>query len=296
MTFSKYILTAFFLVAGIFKITAQSANFTASPVEGCDSIKVTFTNTSTNPGTHIMSYSWDFGNGLQSAKTDPDPVWYNQPGIYTVKLIMIETNGTGKYTHELNISVRPHPNAFFFMADTFKLGKLTYIFRSGEVPEPLVDTIKYHYLWTIDPGVADSSRHPHFPGNDGIRDTLIHAFPNKGVYTINLRVNDNSGCIDNFNYKFSVSEKLLQIPNVFTPNNDGKDDYFIVPTDGRTVFSLHIYTSSGMLVYQATSKSIIWDGNTSSGSPAWPGTYFYIIESVSGEPVKRAAGFVVLLR
>ena len=291
MALSKYILTAFFLVAGIFKITAQSASFKADTIEGCDSIKVTFTNTSTNPGNLDMSYTWDFDNGQQSAKFNPDhPVWFNQPRIYNVKLKMIEVKGSGKYSHELKISVRPHPNAFFFLADTFKLGKLTYIFRSGKAP---VDSIKYRYFWTINPGSfsrADS------PGNDRICDTLIHAFPSEGIYTVNLSVKDSFGCLDNFNYTFSVSEKLLQIPNVFTPNGDGKNDYFLVPTNGRTVFSLHIYTSSGLLVYKAESKTIMWDGNTSSGSQAWPGTYFYIIESVSGEPVKRAAGFVVLLR
>jgi len=291
MALSKYILTAFFLVAGIFKLSAQTANFTADTIEGCDSLKVTFKNTSTNPGAlFTMSYSWIFGNGSTSIKPNPDPVWFKQPGIYTVKLTMSEPNGRPYTAPEVKISVRPHPNAFFFLADTFKLGKLTYIFRSGKAP---VDSIKYRYFWTINPG---SFSRVDSPGNDKICDTLIHAFPKVDVYSVNLRVTDSFKCVDSFNFKFSVSEQLLQIPNVFTPNGDGKNDYFLVPTNGRTVFSLHIYTSSGLMVYKSESKTIMWDGNTSSGSQAWPGTYFYIIESVSGEPVKRAAGFVVLLR
>jgi gliding motility-associated-like protein len=110
-----------------------------------------------------------------------------------------------------------------------------------------------------------------------------------------LQVSDYFGCTDTYQQLFYVSEKLL-IPQIFTPNGDNVNDFFIVQTNGRTVFSFKVYSLTGQLIFKSESRSIIWDGNMTNGTKAWPGTYLYIIESISGEPVKRETGFFMLIR
>ncbi len=303
MLLLRYISTFVLLLAGIGRLTGQSANFTAIPIEGCDSIQVNFTNTSITAGLDV-SYSWDFGNGITSTRSSPSPVWYNKPGVYLAKLTMVQTDNTdNKFSHIDTIFVRPHPNANYFVADSFQLGGLTYRFLSGKAP---TDTITYRYVWTLyndsSGSLIYSKTHTTAncispgPGSSHInRDTLIYKFAQSGSYVMRLQVSDYYGCVDTFRQRFLVSAQLV-IPKVFTPNGDNIDDFFIVQTNGRTVFSFKVYSMTGQLIFKSESRSIIWDGKMINGSAAWPGTYVCIIESVSGEPVKRQAGFFMLLK
>lgn len=65
--------------------------------------------------------------------------------------------------------------------------------------------------------------------------------------------------------------------NIFTPNNDGLNDYFQMPTLPpdfcESVFSdIKIYNRWGGLVYKSTDRSFKWDGKSVS-----EGVYYYII-------------------
>lgn len=67
---------------------APVASFTGSPTSACaPPLPVNFTNTSTTTGT--VSYSWDFGDGNNSALTDPSNT-YNALGGYTVSLTVVQ--------------------------------------------------------------------------------------------------------------------------------------------------------------------------------------------------------------
>ncbi|MFY9309013.1 MAG: gliding motility-associated C-terminal domain-containing protein [Bacteroidia bacterium] len=68
----------------------------------------------------------------------------------------------------------------------------------------------------------------------------------------------------------------LDIPNVFTPNGDGKNDVFLVKGIGMKTYSATIYDRWGKKVYESTDIKAAWDG--SSGDD---GTYYYIITAES---------------
>jgi gliding motility-associated-like protein len=288
----KYILSAVFLFWALSYLQAQVAQFSLSPREACDSLTVTFTNLSINPLAKTPTFTWTFGDGSptsNSASTVSHQ--YKTAGKFYVRLEMKLLNDPNVYEFKDSVSVRPHPNAFFFVTDTFALGSLAYCFRSGKAP---VDTIDYRYMWTLNPQNPIYTKTDK-PGNDGIHDTLIYGFSQEGVYTMKLKTDDNFGCVDSFVQDFRVTAKL-RVPNVFTPNGDGKNDNFTVFTSGRTIFSLKIFTLNGQLIFQSESRTISWDGKTSSGDLAWPGTYFYIIKATGGDPVKQETGFLLLLR
>ena len=91
-------------------------------------------------------------------------------------------------------------------------------------------------------------------------------------------------------------EDILDCPNVFTPNDDNLNDYWIVSSNGITVYNLQIFSRTGLLVYKAEAPLLIWDGRNLSGQELLPGTYFYIIKPAEGDGTFEKKGFVALYR
>jgi len=92
-----------------------------------------------------------------------------------------------------------------------------------------------------------------------------------GLLYQNESVFSNIVCVDNC--------PVYELPNIFTPNLDGKNDLF-VPFEYRFVQSivLKIFNRWGNLVFETADPNINWDGkNKDSGNPSVDGTYFYTI-------------------
>ena len=88
----------------------------------------------------------------------------------------------------------------------------------------------------------------------------------------------------------------LDIPNVFTPNGDGTNDYFEVSTDGTTVYEFSIFNRTGTRIYHSKSPRIFWDGNSLDGAELKDGIYYYVIEEEGGTNPFETAGFMYLFR
>ncbi len=88
------------------------------------------------------------------------------------------------------------------------------------------------------------------------------------------------------------------LPNVFTPNGDGVNDYFFLTDIYATNFHVQIYDRWGVLIYEWNSLDGKWDGtDMKNHMPVTDGVYFYIAQiSVPEQPLKTATGFVELLR
>jgi gliding motility-associated-like protein len=301
MKYLKFILSVTLFFLALPYLLAQYAKFDVDTIIGCDSLLVKFTNQS-DPARQTVNFILNFGDGdsinaekfnlpishLYKLKSDT-----SRAKLFTANLSMTYTAGVKFTKHaDTTILVRPHPNAFFFVADTFAPSSLTYCFRSGRSMD---DTIKYRYIWTLNSGIPIT----HYPGNDhNIHDTLLYQFSQEGSNTMKLKVDDYFGCTDSYVQDFRVVGKL-KAPDIFTPNGDGKNDLFTVVTNGRTTFMLKIFTLNGQLIYQAESKTVSWDGKTTSGDMAWPGTYFYFIKSTKvlpGDIAQEDNGFLYLLR
>jgi gliding motility-associated-like protein len=89
---------------------------------------------------------------------------------------------------------------------------------------------------------------------------------------------------------------VLEIPNVFTPNGDGTNDYFEVDTDGTTVYEFTIFTRAGTRIYHSESPRIFWDGSSLDGKELKEGIYYYVIEEQGGTSPFDKAGFIYLFR
>ncbi len=93
------------------------------------------------------------------------------------------------------------------------------------------------------------------------------------------------------------------LPNVFTPNNDGKNEYFTPLTPFKYIESidLSIYNRWGQIVYQTTDPAINWDGiHQDSGEPVPSSVYYYVCTvntiRLSGIDPVELKGFFHLFR
>ncbi len=68
-------------------------------------------------------------------------------------------------------------------------------------------------------------------------------------------------------------------PTAFTPNNDGKNDFFVIPclNNTREKAALYIFNRWGNLVFETDNYISDWDG-THKNQPLPDGTYFYILQ------------------
>ncbi len=88
----------------------------------------------------------------------------------------------------------------------------------------------------------------------------------------------------------------IWLPNVFTPNGDGRNDVFrILGNLGRIEgFGLSIYNRWGERVFHTSDKMQGWDGRH-KGSEALMSTYVYMLEySFEGKPFLQKGNFVLI--
>ena len=104
-----------------------------------------------------------------------------------------------------------------------------------------------------------------------------YTFSSQGRYDVKLSVT-NGDCVHRDSLVVEVRESLLEVPNVFTPNNDGINDEFRVVYRSLESFHGWIYNSWGHLVFEWTDPARGWDGRV-RGRNAPSGTYFYVIRA-----------------
>ena len=70
----------------------------------------------------------------------------------------------------------------------------------------------------------------------------------------------------------------VSLPNVFTPNGDGKNDTFtpLTCTAFIKTISIEIYDRYGTKVYESSGDNLSWDGKSTSGNELPSGTYYYL--------------------
>jgi gliding motility-associated-like protein len=247
---------------------AGQYDFTVSDTEGCTPMKVKFEFTSTATLDTITSFYWDFGNGQTSNLESPDSVTYNSAGNYSVSLI---------YNNRVDlligkpdfITVHRTVPANFIYYDSVTYN--TYVFQHTGLLE---SGTTYDYLWDFE----------EVGTRTGSREVII--FPSSDTFQVTLTVSDNFGCTST-NSQFVLVMESITVQNVFTPNGDNINDYFLVSSNGGFPLVLRIYTRAGTLVYENEGTVLTWDGKTASGQELNPGIYFYSLEALQGDPNKR---------
>lgn len=107
-----------------------------------------------------------------------------------------------------------------------------------------------------------------------------YTFTEPGNYRAVVGMSNSHDCqLDSVEFLISVSESMLIVPNVFTPNGDGMNDEFRVVYRSIKEFHCWVYNRWGHKVYEWTDPSKGWDGNI-GGKPAAEGAYYYVIRAL----------------
>ena len=74
-------------------------------------------------------------------------------------------------------------------------------------------------------------------------------------------------------------EEEVTLPNIFTPNNDGANDFFEINIGEKQDFQIVVINHMNKVVFQSNSVDFRWDGMLPSGDPAPSGNYVYFISA-----------------
>ncbi len=143
----------------------------------------------------------------------------------------------------------------------------------------------YQYYWDFGTGDFSSETSPSYLYSD------------TGKYNVNLIATSTNGCRDTSKVIINVyPEMIIYIPNAFSPNNDGTNDFFY-PVINRQVekYELFIYNRWGNLVFNSNNQYQKWDGKY-QGEIVKEGVYYYIIYITAGNKEKKFHSSLTILR
>ncbi|MEQ1733815.1 MAG: choice-of-anchor L domain-containing protein [Bacteroidia bacterium] len=256
-------------------------NFTADTTKGCAPLCVRFTNTST-----ANTYTW-LANAVVFSDLD-NPTHCFATGTSTIMLIGKDTKGckdtlvrtnylTAYPTPQVNISVDPPV--------TSMLNPDVTIINNSDVAN------NTHYYWNL--------------GNDTLLYTntlqsIYHTYADTGHYKITQIAENKFGCADT-GYTLLIIDPMVSmyIPNAFTPNADGTNDYFDIKSIGVVDYTLDIFDRWGTRV-----STVVY-----ADAQGWNGKYLktnndckqdYYVWKLSYKTLKKEtyykAGTVTLLK
>ena len=120
--------------------------------------------------------------------------------------------------------------------------------------------------------------------------------PVVAVITATPYMNGCTGIAQTYRITVLPLDKDIFVPNVFSPNGDGKNDWLFVYGNYIASVELHIFNQWGEHITVLTSKTQVWDGKY-KGSPQPVGVYVYVLKAVmiNGTPINRK-GSITLVR
>lgn len=160
-------------------------------------------------------------------------------------------------------------DAKFSLSDTeIKLGQSLFLKDLSKSPnQPIVK-----WKWNFD-----------YPSNKMLDSTefsnsISTKYSKYGTKNILLTITDKDNCSDQQLLNVNVI-KDYDMPNVFTPNNDGQNDNFELFDTIFKSYELFVFNRWGNKVYELNNGngSFLWDGTNKSKSPLENGQYFYYL-------------------
>ncbi|HOY31343.1 MAG TPA: choice-of-anchor L domain-containing protein [Bacteroidales bacterium] len=137
------------------------------------------------------------------------------------------------------------------------------------------------YQWDFGDGTTSTDMHP--PAH-------IYNYMDTNIVVI-LVV--NSGPPNNCEAEYQLIVRAMQpssmkVPNIFTPNGDGKNDEFQIESEGIRSLEIAIFNRWGKKLYSNSfsdfsvvkTRESIWDGTSKSEGKCADGTYFYFIDAI----------------
>ena len=141
------------------------------------------------------------------------------------------------------------------------------------------------YYWEFDNGEFST----------GVSPTTTYY--NDGAVTVMLVAENQAGCLDTVYHTYYVQpEMVFFVPNAFTPDGDGKNDYFAGDGVGVKEYEMRIFNRWGEIIYHSESKRDTWDGRV-GGIMSPNGVYVWKILLIGFDGTEyKKTGHVSLIR
>lgn len=184
------------------------------------------------------------------------------PGVYEVNILDATGNCGGTFEFLLD-----EPTGFDIQlaADPVQvpLGEATQLQVLGGQDFPQGT----NFFWSVTEGLSCTNcANPIFVPADNM--------------VVSVTVVPPNGCSITVSTELRVQKsREVYIPNIFTPNGDGINDYFrLYPGNGvQEIRMMRLYNRFGELLYEAANPELGWDGRF-RGTPLPGGVYTYQIE------------------
>ncbi|MBL4703981.1 MAG: gliding motility-associated C-terminal domain-containing protein, partial [Flavobacteriales bacterium] len=213
-------------------------------------------------GPNATTYVWTPAAGLSNANVASPMA---SPATTTTYIVIVtDINGcTDVASATVTVEIDPVPS-FTTVVDAGCDGVVVEFTNTS--------TLSDSFLWIFGDGSTSTSVNP------------THTFAYGSTFSATLVAYNLLGCSDSvsFNGSAGVFEDYftITIPNVFTPNNDGKNDRFVVSVAGKLYecVDMKIYNRWGQLLFIASGNNLVWDGRSMTGEKVPHGSYFYTIQ------------------
>lgn len=237
-------------------------SFSGDNLSGCVPLCVNFTGSSTPA---IQSCSWNFGDN-STAAGDTISHCYQNSGTYDVTLHVNDINGCkDSLTQSSYIQVFPFPVAGFnFLSNN---------------PSTLLEA-----NIAID-DISTGGDTCYWDFGDGNTLTVIgcgdvsNNYADTGAYHVVQVVVNNEGCRDTIAYDvYIVPYTTLYIPNTFTPNGNGTNEFFFAVGEFVADFHMMVFDRWGNMIFESNDQLKGWDGRANGGKDlAQVDTYVYVV-------------------
>jgi gliding motility-associated-like protein len=149
----------------------------------------------------------------------------------------------------------------------------------GESTNLLSDTIGTSYLW-----------------NTGETTQSIEVSDSAWYFVDIFKPGEVCPYRDSFLLKVQVCYQDLILPNVFSPNGDGVNDFFKAgQTFAYDKFNIVIFNRWGNKVFESTNPFFEWNGSDMNGDILPSGTYFFVANLEHQENSDTQKGTVSLV-
>ncbi len=225
----------------------------------CGSANVVMANNYPNiPGS---SFVWDMGDG--TILSDEVVIHgYAASGTYTVLLTVTSPQGcVNSASNVVVTTVRPQAIAqFIAIPPEMSIFQPDVRFENQSVNATM-------FYWEFGDGASSTQVHPE------------HRYQQPGIYPVTLYANNVHSCPDTLTLHITVRpEFTYYVPNAFTPDGDGINDFFLGKGEHIAEFEMIIFDRWGINVFTTRDQHQGWDGTHLGSRPAQPDVYVYKIK------------------
>jgi gliding motility-associated-like protein len=239
----------------------------------------------------ITSWHWNFGDGNASEEQNPYHYFSLIEDMRTYQVWMIIENVNG-CTDSVLIPYTGFDRKYSI--DGVSVSKSVIYPRDDSTLITVNAQNAMSYSWNPKTGLTDTTSN------------AVFAKPQHSI-RYKIVVTDNRGCTDEGQaairvYKYSCGETEVYMPNGFSPNGDGENDYLRLRGEEIARLDLSIYNRLGELVFHSTNIGMLdnetygWDGRY-KGKLQDPGVFVYYLKvSCSDDRNFIKKGNITLLR